>query len=260
MSTKLRDGSLTDDPRLDRLVQFDERSRTYPITAVVPSRRPRSYTWRLSKNYVLDQGREGACVGYCGANELMARPSEVSLGSLNEATEKARYFYHEAQRIDPWQGGSYPGASPRYEGTSVLAGLKVLQHLGYFREYRWAFGIESLVLGIGHNGPAMLGVNWLDTWYNPSPTGFLERGGRVVGGHAILAVSVQIVWKSMVKFWKHRTIHDVDMDASYVVLHNSWGPYWGDNGQARISLSNLEWLMAQQGEAAFAVHRTIHYR
>jgi hypothetical protein len=48
------------DPRLDRLIQFDERSRAFPIRALLPDKaKPRSYSWPCG--VWLDQGQEGAC-------------------------------------------------------------------------------------------------------------------------------------------------------------------------------------------------------
>lgn len=73
---QLRDGSTVEDPRLDRLVQFDERSRGYGIVPLLEAQdktQPRSYTWGCDIR-TLDQGREGACVGFAWAGEAAARP------------------------------------------------------------------------------------------------------------------------------------------------------------------------------------------
>jgi hypothetical protein len=250
---RLRDGSSVDDLRLGRLVQFDEQSRAFPIRAAGVPVKPRSYTWRVMAPWVIDQYREGACVGLCIANEAQCRPAEVVFGSKEVAEKVGKEgFYWGAQRIDQWQGGSYPGASPRYEGTSVLAGMKTAQQLGYFRQYRWAFGLQDVVYGIGRNGPAVLGINWYDSMYRPNNGWISPRGSHVVGGHAILARAVKILWlnKALAGTWA-----GVDLDRSYVVLRNSWGISWGDHGDAKLTLSDLGWLLDQQGEAVFAVDR-----
>ena len=124
----LKDGTTTQDPRLDRLVEFDEKSRSFPIRELLRADEPRSYTWSLP--VYLDQGYEGACVGFSWSHELAARPVEVQ-GVTNET---ARQVYFEAQRIDEWEGGAYDGAIPFYEGTSVLAGAKALQAQGKIKE------------------------------------------------------------------------------------------------------------------------------
>jgi hypothetical protein len=122
----LKDQSETRDPRLTRCEQFDIRSRRFPIRAEFPSQKQRSYTWRCTT--LLNQGTEGSCVGHGVSHELIARPSEVKGLTHKTATD----LYHEAQMVDPWPGGSYPGASPFYEGTSVLDGVKIASAQGWF--------------------------------------------------------------------------------------------------------------------------------
>jgi hypothetical protein len=226
----LREGTATDDPRLDRCVQFDERSRGFPIRAALAGRVRRSYTWRCTT--WLDQGREGACVGAALTHELAARPSEVRGLTMRHAVET----YHEAQRLDPWIGGSYPGAVPFYEGTSVLAGVQALHARGWFETYRWAFGLEDVLLGLGHNGPAVLGLNWYEGMMATDPAGFIAPTGRLLGGHAILA-------------------RGTNVPGDFTTLRNSWGPDWGIDGDCRIRNSDLARLLHEQGEAVFLMGR-----
>lgn len=228
---KLRDGSTSHDSRLTRLVQFDARSRQYPVRAVVGGKAPRSFTWRCDK--WLDQGQEGACVGFSVTHELIARPAVITGLTAKFARERV---YWEAQKIDPWEGGSYPGASPFYEGTSVLAGVKVAQKMGYFDEYRWAFGLNDLVLAVGYCGPAVLGIPWYEGMFDVHTCGQLHIGGGVSGGHAILCKGVNV---------KRKTF----------TLHNSWGVSWGMNGDAEVSWSELERLLHEDGEAVIPVER-----
>lgn len=219
---QLKDGSTTEDPRLDRLVQFDERSRAYPIRAVVP-KKPRSYTWRC-KTY-LDQGSEGACVGFSWAHEIAARPKESIV-----QVDTARKIYQRAQQIDEWPGEAY-------EGTSVIAGAKAAVELGAIKEYRWAFGLEDLVLAIGYTGPVILGVNWYSGMFNTDEKGFIKPDGYLAGGHAILA-------------------NGVNVKSRYVKLHNSWGPHWGKQGSAYITFDDLNRLLQEKGEACVPLLRS----
>lgn len=229
----LRDGTEVEDIRFDRLVQFDERSRNYPIMATIDaSAKPRSYTWRCDTH--LNQGPDGACVGFSMTHELLARPKALTGFDFKFAKEQV---YWEAQKIDPWEGGSYPGANPFYEGTSILAGMKVLQKLGYIDEYRWAFGLTDLVMAVGYRGPAVIGVPWYTGMFDAKPCGHIHVDGQVAGGHALLVKGVSVT---------NRTF----------TLHNSWGPGWAKGGDALISWDEMELLLHQNGEAVIPVTRT----
>lgn len=247
---ELKDGSATTDPRLDRLIQFDERSRRYSMAPLTEGRRPRSYTWSVGT--WLNQGVEGACVGYMLAHELIARPLKATGIDARYARER---LYWEAQKVDPWAGGAYPGASPFYEGTSVLAGLKVAQSLGHFQQYRWSFTLEDLVLGLGYDGPACLGVWWKTGMDRPDANGFITYTGRYRGGHAILAYQIKVVPKTPGPGWTEWTWDNVDQNASYVSLWNSWGAGWGKRGTCRMRLTEMWNCLRDDGEAAFAIRR-----
>lgn len=228
---KLRDGSTVQDGRLARLQQFDERSRKFPVRKAVGAKPLRSYTWSCDK--WLDQGPDGACVGFSWTHELIARPAVVVGVAAAFAKEKV---YWEAQKIDPWPGGSYPGASPVYEGTSVLAGAKVLQKLGFITEYRWAFSVQELALAVGYCGPVVLGIPWYEGMFNLYGCGHLHIGGSMAGGHAILCNGVNV---------KDKTFR----------LHNSWGKGWGNSGEALVSWDEMDRLLHEGGEACVPMGR-----
>ena len=231
--TMLRDGTVTYDRRLDALPQFDARNENFSIRALLATgAKPRSYTWSCKP--WLDQGPDGACVGFSMAHELAARPAVIPNMDYSFAKER---IYWEAQRIDEWEGGSYPGAVPRYEGTSVLAGAKVLMKLGYLKEYRWAFDLNDLVLAIGYKGPAILGVDWYEGFMHPAADGELKMTGSIVGRHAILA-------------------NKVDVKRRRMGLHQSWGQpeVWAKAWMSFDTVSSL--LGAQWGEACIPVMRS----
>lgn len=244
MPIALRGGSETEDPRLDRVVHFDERSRDYPITAAIPEQLT-AKSWVCKPR--LDQGREGACVGFGWAHELAASPATVK--TLNGAPIDERFarerLYWEAQKIDPYPGGSYPGATPRSEGSSVLAGAKVVQALGLIDEYRWAFGIDDLLLALAHAGPAVLGTNWLTGMFHPRPSGLLEVTGTVAGGHCWLARGVIL----------RPRLTGERIDEPVIRARNSWGPDWGTDGDFFVRASQLEALLQDDGEACVPMGR-----
>lgn len=251
---QLRGKAKTEDARLDRVYELDWRSLSYlagPSAGTAP-RKPRSYTWKLDS--FLDQGSEGSCVGHGYAHELAATPVPVA-GMTHEYAVQGIYW--PAQKEDPWDGGSYPGANPFNEGTSVLTGAKICKDKGYYSQYNWAMNAQDIAEALGYKGPVVLGVDWWTGMFGPDLTGFLHVSGKVEGGHCICAIGVKIVWKSWFNKFISSTWENVDKDKSYVLLHNSWGPDWGMHGRAKLSLSDLDTLMKSAGEACVPVRTSL---
>ena len=230
----LRDGSESKDPRLTRIPFFDPNSWNYKVRDLFTKDRPlKSKTWRCMRT--LDQGREGACTGFAVAHELIAQPSVVRRGV--DAHFAKTKIYWEAQKIDRFKGGSYPGADPYMEGSSVLAAMKIAKRLGYISEYRWAFGIEDVKKAISEIGPVVLGIPWYEGMFDPASCGKLHPIGEKVGAHAILARGIHVPGRK-------------------ILLHNSWGSDWGDNGCAWISWDDLAYCLRRGGEACIPTKRT----
>lgn len=234
MTITLRDGSTAEDPRLGRLRHFDPRSRNHPIRTLVGGKDPRSWTWRL--NVWLNQESEGSCTGFGTAHDLNARPVVTRVDR-----EYARKIYFEAQLRDPWEGGAYPGAHPFYEGSSVLAAVQTCQAWGHYEAYRWAFGLNDVVLALGYAGPCILGIDWHRNMSQPDADGRIRPTGSLDGGHAILAYKVQMPTKrrKVAKVW----------------LHNSWGQSWGLNGRCWLTFDDLDQLLHAGGECCIPVKR-----
>lgn len=239
----LRDGTVVDDRRLDRIYVEDWRSLRFSVTRRLPVVQvPKTKTWSLA--LWLDQGQEGACVGFGYSHEAAASPVMVK-GLTNQYARETVYW--GAQKIDDMPGGSYPGAKPAYEGTSVLAGAQQMQALGYYAAYHWGLTLQELVLGIGYTGPAVLGVDWYDGMYEPDAKYWIHVTGPIAGGHCILAVGVKVVYRTGAeKVWAN-----VDLDKSYILLHNSWGQSWGLNGRAKLSLRDMGRLIDAKAESCF---------
>lgn len=221
--TRLKGQHITADRRLDRIPQFDPASRRFGIAAVLPDRPPRSYTWRGYT--VLDQGSEGACVGFGWSHELIARPMVVAHVDDTFAT----LVYHEARTLDEWPGEDY-------SGTSVLAGAKAVQARGHMKAYRWGFSLNDLIAALGYAGPVVLGLNWYTGMMNTDVEGAIKPTGQVEGGHCICAMGISVA--------KRR-----------IRLVNSWGASWGEGGHCWVSYDDMERLIHEQGEQCIPVDR-----
>ena len=211
---------------LDRVYQPDDRNfPVRPLLMAIDATKPRSYTWGLVPR--LDQGEEGACVGFGFAHELAARPVVVQ----NVTNDVAFRIYGDAKKIDEWPGENY-------SGTSVLAGAKVLTARGNYVEYRWATDVRDLALAIGYHGPAVLGINWRDGMWDPDADGTLHVTGSVAGGHCIICRGYSVRTRRF-------------------LLTNSWGPSWGLIGSCYVSEDDMAKLLADQGEACIPVRHKI---
>ncbi len=209
-------------PILDRRIEFDERSRDFPIRNLVVDKPRRSYTWRVGVS--LDQNGFGSCVGFGWAHELAARPKVHPM-----TNDLAFGIYHLAQTLDAWEGNSY-------EGTSVLAGAKAVQSQGFIGEYRWAFGENDLALAVGYKGPAVLGVNWRTGMDNltidAAGRRWAHAEGDIRGGHCFI-------------------VHGYNVPLNAYKAWNSWGA----PSEFYISAPDMVLLLADQGEACVPVVR-----
>lgn len=208
-------------PKLDRLVEFDSRSRNYDVRTLLPQQPLRSYTWSCLPH--LDQGQEGACVGYGWAHEAAAKPV------VRPATQAdAEAIYRRAQQLD--------GFPDDEDGSSVIAGAKAMQECGWLRSYRWAFTLQDTLAAVAYHGPVVIGVPWLTGMMEPDSGGVIHATGQVEGGHCTLVVGVNV-------------------KREQVRIHNSWGPEWGAGGDCFLSFDDLGIILRQQGEACVPVLR-----
>lgn len=208
---------------LDRYPSQNERRLTaFPFAT---TEEPRSYTWGIYTQ--LDQGSEGACVGFGWAHELAARPAIVT-GIDND---DGRLIYHEAQKIDEWAGEAY-------DGTSVDAGAKIVKARGFMQEYRWATTLKDLLVAVGRKGggPVVMGTWWKDTMWDTDDAGFLDTSGDNIGGHCWL-------------------VRGVSVTKQEVLCRNSWGTDWGLYGDFRLKWDQLEVLFEEDGEACIPIGR-----
>lgn len=229
------------DPRLDWVSMHDPKSLDYPVRALTGStveKKPKLWT---PPKPVLDQGWEGACVGFAWTAELMGSPFPDPYTTKEQGDWFARNkVYKPAQFIDEWEGENY-------EGTSVLAGAKVVQKEGFLDEYRWAFGIEDLRDAVITTGPAVIGIPWYDGMYGTKPSGLVEVGGDLVGGHALVVYGYHPGMRIPGEDWHSR--HEVFR------WRNSWGSAYGKNGSGLIRYEDLRDLLAGWGEACIPVTR-----
>jgi hypothetical protein len=146
-------------------------------------------------------------------------------------------LYREIVLLDEWDENDYEaqGTEDNMQfGSSVRAGMKALQARGLISQYRWAWDAATVARWVWMSGPVVIGVSWFNSMFYPDlKTQMIEATGGVAGGHCVI-------------------LDGVNMKTRVVRLLNSWGD-WGLNGIARMSFDTLDYLLADQGEAAMAV-------
>jgi hypothetical protein len=215
---------------LGRRVAEDRRDLRFLMRTAITIPPPIAPSVSYRRGPQLNQGATSSCVGHGWRAWLSGEPiRQVKHGP------DALTIYHAAQQVDEW-----PGAEPDYEGTSVRAGAKVLQQLGFIQSYLWAFTEDTtrawVLSGLGG---VVIGVNWYEAMFSPDPTsGFLTVDGAWAGGHC--------VW--LRGFSDKRQAYRVQ---------NSWGDGWGQQGQAWLRAADLQRLLHEAGEACCGIEQQV---
>ena len=216
---------------------FDERSKEYGVRKLLGTKPIEKQAIFWSEGTVLDQGSEGACVGFGWMAEVIAspmQPDEQPTEYLGNSL--AQFYYEEAKKIDEWPGEDY-------SGTSVLAGAKVMKRQGFISEYRWCFSIEDIMDTIVKRGPVVVGVPWYSSMYKTNSSGLTSISGNKVGGHCLVITGYDPAMKigsQTLEVFRWR---------------NSWGKEYGKNGSGYIKVSDLRRLFEEGGEACVPVLR-----
>jgi hypothetical protein len=220
--------------------RHDPRSLEYAARSVL-SRPVPLQDFLLPVGPVLDQGttpplsaREAsACVGMAAAAaaNILTRRAAGVLAPAPLMEEAARDAYALAQDRDHVSGNAYAG-------TSVLAGMKAGQELGWWGTYLWALGgtrdIAQVLLQL--RCAVVLGIPWTTGMEEPDSAGVIRPEGAPAGGHALAAVGLK------------RTV--AGRPGPYFVLQQSRGVSEGVGGLVYLHHSHLARLLAGRGEAA----------
>jgi hypothetical protein len=228
----------------------DERDRNYPMRLLLDPLRDRFFPKGLppgTRHYrtglTLDQGPTGTCVEHGWRHKMGAAP-------IMQLVPLPQYaLYRLIVAADEWRDNDYEATAPDDQlqsGTSVRAGAKVLQSMGYIANYLWAQSVEDIrAWHLAGFGGTVMGTTWTTDMMAVDSQGFVSVTGRNEGGHCYTSHG----WNDRVKH-KGRTVRALR-------CQNSWGREFGENGFFWIEEDDLARLMADQGEACAAVETKV---
>lgn len=222
---------------LDYFPKFDEKSKLFPVVSLLELD-PKEKKTIYKTGPIINQGSEGACVGFAWTNYLLGEPNKpVNKTNVKEANAFAIDLYKSIKKHDFRAGEDY-------RGTSVLAGAFMAQDLGYIDGYYWCFSVEDVkkaVLGIG---PVVVGTKWFKSMYKTREDGLVTVTRNPKHGmHAYVIIG----YDPAMKF--DDGTHEV------FIIKNSWGPSYGVMGQAYIKVSDFRKL-AVMAEMCVPVGKT----
>lgn len=204
-----------------RRVEHDPRNRMFAAPDV-PVGAVRDVLW-VRHSPIIDQGELGCCTGAAMAGWLGCAPHAVSADEARAFDIAcAHQLYSIATHLD-----SFPGFWPDDDtGSSGGAVAKAARKLRHISSWSWAFTTSGMLRAL-QSGPVLIGVPWYEGMCTPDRDSRLWDRGEVAGGHEVLIRGIQ---------------------GRDLVLSNSWGTSWGDNGEALLPLEVWERLRKQQAD------------
>jgi hypothetical protein len=173
-----------------------------------------------------NQGNTGTCVGHGWAHEIEDAP----VTHPNEVVDPFA-IYDLATTLDEWSDND----GDRSAGTSVRAGAKAAQQMGYIGSYLWAWNVQDIINAILTVGPVVVGTVWYESMFEPVNEGDrvvlkVDPNSGVAGGHCYV-------------------LNRVNTETGFFRMKNSWGQGWANNGHASIRIDDFAMLLADDGEA-----------
>ena len=214
------------DPRLNRHVEHDDRSLAF-AAPVIPRSAIQAHHWPR-RCVVLDQLRIGSCVGNAFAG-WVGTDNAVRQGRADVTEDTALDLYRRATRLDEFDGQWEPDDT----GSSGLGGAKALQQAGYATSYTHAFALAALATAL-QSGPALIGVAWYQSMYDPAPDGRISVDPRsaLAGGHELIVDTFEPLTGPDDRYW----------------ITNSWSVSWAQEGRAYFTSADLATLLADDGD------------
>ena len=190
----------------------------------------RKFYTMVDKDFRINQGNEGTCVGHAATNVLLAGPSAhptyAEFQTEELAHQFARNLYLEASGDATYQQGMYPrdACAELLSDNLITSYWKVMQ-------------VEDVITALLTFGPVMLAIPWYASMF------YID--GRLSKAYGNYWVKVNLESEHVGYHCIAVTGIDLDPDNGappFIRVLNSWGSEWGSNGTARLSVENFRRL------------------
>lgn len=221
---------------LGRRFAPDARDRQYPMRMLLrPTGLPKQRYYPLGPKLPLDQGETGTCVAHAWTAFEYAAPL------MCKDADNPFDLYREIVKVDEWAENDYEATAPDdqlQQGTSVRAGVKVLQTKGRIKSYVWAHNADEAATWLLTRGTIAFGTDWYYRMSDLTHDGYAVPEGRIAGGHAYLGIGYSRTRKAF------RCL-------------TSWGKSFGQDGRFWIHHMDMDKLIAADGEACAALEQVV---
>lgn len=180
-----------------------------------------------------DQGQLGSCTANAALGCLVTEPFGKAGVSYTE--DDAVALYTAETKLDDSQiPGDYP---PDDTGSTGPWSMMALEQQGKIKSYHHTRALHTALRLLNH-GPISIGVTWYNSMFTPTnaapggPDGMVisvDEHSEVAGGHQVCIVANSV-------------------EHQHVLIRNSWGTSWGDQGHAWLSWNDLDLLLHEGGD------------
>lgn len=199
---------------LDASLEADPRDYRIPYKVSEEPAPLKSKKWECPVR--LDQGSEGACVGFGIAHVMACHPLPQILTKA-----VAFFFYEGGKEHDEWPGIDY-------EGTSGNGVLRFLQKMGLIGRFYRIRSIKELDFILCTKGTVGGGFPWKRGCFEPDRNGYIKYTGRTEGGHFVC-------------------INERNFERDDYGIVQSWGRDHGIDGEVKITASDMGQMFADGG-------------
>jgi len=176
--------------------------------------------WEFNKE-ALDQKESPHCGGFSMAHYGIVMPT------FSDYTNEDGHAFYKLCEL-------YDGTTGMDMGTSIRTIANVGRNIRMWANYAFATDTETIYDWVLNFGPLIMGTEWYNDMFLPDENHVIHCTGAVAGGHAWVLIGA-------------------NRNTGFIDGLTSWGPTFGDNGRFKISMTEFNYLFAQQGEAIAAV-------